>query len=359
MPLPSWFRMRFWRSRTALVVLSVLAVGGAAAGGYYLGLESGRSQGFEWGVRKGKAEAARLGPPASLDKGHSREDLAEPLAALGPMDEAELDMVVRVANRAPSPCAADARRGVSLATALVEPDKACPQFALAQLKLASVAVGTFREEGEALAVLRVEKRADLVVEGRAFRGNPEAAVTLAEWGDFQCPYCGRIQPLLSDILAARSDVRIVFKHMPLGFHAAAIPAGLAVEAAGEQGRFWEMHDALFELGRDVGDGIDPDEPVPEEGSVPFEALAGELGLDIARFRSDMRSDRLMQRVLDDRDEGRRIGVRGTPTLFVNGRKVEERLGLVTLSALIDKALAERDGHFSWDLKAPDGDGVSP
>jgi len=351
--------MRFLRSRKALVVLSCLAIAGAIASGYFLGVKNGRSQGFEWGVRKGKAEAARLGPPVSIDRGHSRNDLAEALAALGPLQDDEAAKLVGVVNQAPSPCAGDARKGVSLATAIVDPEYACPAFATAQLRLGLAALRTFQDEAEALAVLRVERRSDLALEGRVARGNPDAVVTLVEWGDFECPYCGRIQPLLRDTLAARPDVKVVFKHMPLGFHAAAIPAGLAVEAAGQQGRFWEMHDALFELGRDIGEGIDSDEPLPEQGAVPFEALASELGLELERFRSDMRSDALMDRVLADRDEGRRLGVRGTPTLYVDGRKVEERLSVEKLSALIDKALAEREGRFSWDLGAPPGFEASP
>ena len=171
-----------------------------------------------------------------------------------------------------------------------------------------------------------------------------------EWADFQCPYCVRSQRLLEELVAERDDVRVVFKHFPLSFHPAALPAALAVEAAGEQDRFWEMHDALFELGKDIGAGIDPDKQVPETGAVPFEELAKKVGLDVMRFRSDFRSEAIRGRVEADRKEAKEIGVNGTPSFFIGGRRVVERPSVESFSLLVDKAIGEREGRFSWDLQ---------
>ncbi len=199
-------------------------------------------------------------------------------------------------------------------------------------------------------MLRVETRVAPSTEGRARRGNPDADVVLVEWSDFQCPYCTRAQRPIHGLLEARDDVAFVYKHMPLSFHPAAYPAALAVEAAGKQGRFWEMHDALFDLGKGIGDHVDKEVPVPPAGPVPFESLAEELGLDVERYRADFRSDEVEAIVAADREEAAALGVNGTPTFFVGDRRVRERLSVPVLTALVDKAKGEREYRFAWDLE---------
>jgi len=340
------------RSKTAgLIVVLLILAAGSSYGTYQYGKRLGQSQGYSWGLKKGRIEGARRRPPEPVNRGHSGSRLSQTqeVTALA-LEPGELEALSTLMNRAPSPCGRAASRGVSLATALVDADKACPGFAASQVRLALAALRSFDDAEEALAVLRIERRANLNVEQRPSRGNPEAKVVLVEWADFQCPYCVRSQRLVEGLIAHRNDVKVVFKHFPLSFHPAALPAALAVEAAGEQGRFWEMHDALFDLDDRIGEGIDPDAQVPETGPVPFEALAGKLGLDVTRFRSDFRSDAVRGRVEADRKEAMQIGVKGTPSFFIDGRRVIERPSVESFSLLVDKALGEREGRFSWDLQ---------
>jgi len=335
-----------------VLLLIVVALGGAFAS-YEYGKRVGQSQGYEWGQRKGRLEAARQRPPEPVDRKHTVQQLSANQALAGlSLEPAELSALVALLNRAPSPCRRGARKGVSLATSLVDPDKSCPAFAASQVRLALAALRSFDDPEEALAVLRVERRAQLRSKDRPVRGNPEAQVVLVEWADFQCPYCVRSQSLVDALLERRDDFKVVFKHFPLSFHPAALPAALAMEAAASQGRAWEMHDALFELGKSIGDGIDADEQVPASGPVPFEAQAQAMGLDLEQYRADFRSDGAREQVDADRDEALSVGVKGTPSFFIDGRRVVERPSVESFSALIDKALAERAGRFSWDLTEP-------
>ena len=344
--------MTISRSKTiALIVALCALVLGAMYGTYDYGKRTGQSQGYQWGLKKGRIEGARERPPEPVNRGHSATQLAlaKEVAALG-LEAGELEPLAALMNRAPSPCAGAAKRGVSLATALVDSSKKCPGFAASQARLALAASRSFDDPDEALAVLRIERRADLATDGRPSRGNPEAQVVLVEWADFQCPYCVRSQKLVEGLLSSREDFKVVFKHFPLSFHPAALPAALAVEAAREQGRFWEMHDALFDLGKGIGDGIDPDAQIPEDGPVPFEQVAERLGMDRSRYRQDYRSQEARDRVEADRNEALQLGVKGTPSFFIGGRRVAGRLSVAAFSALVDKALGERAGTFSWDLQ---------
>lgn len=341
------------RRTLTLSLLALLLLGAAFFGGYHLGEGKGRQDGYQWGVQKGRVDAARNGPPQTRDRGHALDELSAAAAwsSLGDLSPEEATQVAAVANQAPSPCSREARRGTSLATTLLDADATCPGLA-DQLRLARVALGSLGSVDEAVAVLRVERRLQPAVEGRASRGPAEAPVVLTVWSDFQCPYCVRAQGLVEDLLEARSDVRVVYKHLPLSRHEAAVPAALAAEAAAEQGRFWEMHDALFAMGRSITDGLLGEELSPDSGPVPFEAQASEAGLDIERYRADFRSPAVQERVRSDTAEARAIGVGGTPTFFVDGRKVSERMSRRTLDLLVSKALAEQQGTFSWDLRAP-------
>jgi protein-disulfide isomerase len=336
-------------------LLAAIVAAAAGIGTYHLlQADDLRREGYLIGLRHGEVKAARAGPPAVRDIQQPLEELTAAAAwrALGPLDQAEQEGLAALLNRAPSPCWKQARRGHSVATNLVDPELECAGVD-AQVELALAALRTFPgDQPEALAVLRAERRARPDVAGRPLRGNPDADVIIVEYGDFQCPYCERVLALTDALLEERDDVALAFKHMPLSFHPAALPAALAVEAAAEQDRFWEMHDALFALGKGIGDHVDRSQPVPEEGPVPFEGLAEELGIDVDRYRADFRSAPVRARVDADQAEARALRVSGTPTFFVDSRRVEERLSLPMLTRLVDKASAERRWHFSWDLEPP-------
>jgi protein-disulfide isomerase len=145
------------------------------------------------------------------------------------------------------------------------------------------------------------------IENAPTRGPADAAVTLVEFSDFQCPFCARVGPTIKQIEKEYGDrVRIVFKHLPLSMHTKAPAAHAAAEAAALQGRFWEMHDRIFENQREMS----------EEKYLEW---AGELGLDVERFKRDMASSEVKARVERDRLEASSLGVSGTPAFFLNGR----------------------------------------
>jgi len=161
------------------------------------------------------------------------------------------------------------------------------------------------------------------------RGNPQAPVTVVVFSDFQCPFCGRIEPTLAEVQKTYGDkVKLVWKHQPLPMHPQAIPAAEAAEAAREQGKFWEMHDKLFQNQQQLG-------------AQPYDQFAKELGLDVGRFDASRQSGRGRARIQEDQAVAGRIGVDGTPTLFVNGERIVGAVPFDTIKAAIDRQLAKR------------------
>jgi protein-disulfide isomerase len=154
-------------------------------------------------------------------------------------------------------------------------------------------------------------RVDQIGPNEHVRGPQDAALTLIEYGDFQCPYCARAHTALTglaDELGAQAGgIRLVFRHLPLSdLHPLAELAAEAAEAAAAQGKFWDMHDALFEQQRQVMDKQD------------LAVLAESADLDIERFRTDVLERRHRPRVQADLDRANHDGATGTPTFFING-----------------------------------------
>ncbi|HEY5295853.1 MAG TPA: Na+/H+ antiporter NhaA [Gaiellaceae bacterium] len=140
------------------------------------------------------------------------------------------------------------------------------------------------------------------------RGPEEAPVTIVEYGDFECPFCGQAEPVIRELLRDAGDVRYVWRHLPLNdVHPRAGLASEAAEAAADQGAFWELHDLLLER----QDALLPDDLV---------GYANELGLDVARFTSDLEKHAGAARVAEDVDGADLSSVTGTPTFFINGRR---------------------------------------
>jgi Na+/H+ antiporter NhaA len=157
------------------------------------------------------------------------------------------------------------------------------------------------------------------------RGSLDAPVTVVEYGDFECPYCGQAEPVLRELLRDFADVRYVWRHLPLNdVHPHAQMAAEAAEAAAEQGAFWEMHDLLL----DHQDALDPDDLV---------GYAGRLELDVERFADDLRERAGAMQVADDVDSADLSGVSGTPTFFVNSRRHYGAYDIATLSAAVRAA----------------------
>jgi Na+/H+ antiporter NhaA len=157
------------------------------------------------------------------------------------------------------------------------------------------------------------------------RGPVTAPVTVVEYGDFECPYCGKAEPVVRELLADFGDVRYVWRHLPLSdVHPRAELAAEAAEAAAAQGAFWEMHDLLLDHQGDLK---------PSD----LEAYAEGLGLDLVRYRDDLRRHAHAPRIEEDVDSADVSGVTGTPTFFVNDRRHEGAYDIETLSAAVRAA----------------------
>ena len=172
------------------------------------------------------------------------------------------------------------------------------------------------------------------------RGPAHSPVTVVEYGDFQCPYCGQAEPFVRQLLADELDVRYVWRHLPLrDVHPRAQLAAEAAEAASDQGAFWEMHDLL----------LDRQEALKPEDLLDY---ARELGLDVPRFAAELRRHAHADRIEADLESADLSGVRGTPTFFVNGRRHHGAYDTAALEEAVEaaRARAYADG---WQPARPE------
>jgi protein-disulfide isomerase len=163
------------------------------------------------------------------------------------------------------------------------------------------------------------------------RGPARALVTIVEYGDFECPYCGQAEPVIRELLAGHGDVRYVWRHLPLSdVHPHAQLAAEASEAAADQGRFWEMHDLLL---RHQGNLLISD----------LTRYAADAGLDGARFSDHLARRAGAARVAEDVDSADLSGVSGTPTFFINARRHQGAYDIAALTAAVRAAKARAIG----------------
>jgi protein-disulfide isomerase len=155
-------------------------------------------------------------------------------------------------------------------------------------------------------------------------GPSDAPITIVEYGDYECPDCLNAVPIIEQVRKALGDrARIVFRHFPQSsIHPHASAAAEAAEAAADQGKFWEMHQALFGHQKELAD-------------VDFAHLALTLGLEIYQFETSRSQERHRRRVLADHESGIRSGVTKTPTLFINGRKYDGAIEAKAIAAAAD------------------------
>ncbi len=167
------------------------------------------------------------------------------------------------------------------------------------------------------------------------KGNAEASVVLTEHSDFQCPACAAFLPAVNEVMDLYGDdVRFEYKHFPLPIHPHAVQAAVAAEAAGQQDKFYEYHDLLFENQTEWAGS-----PTPQ---TQFLLYADELGLDMDTFRRHMNSSLLRDHVRGLFAEGRDLGLTGTPTFFLNG----EQMQLQTFQDFIDQVGAAVNGEIT-------------
>jgi protein-disulfide isomerase len=161
------------------------------------------------------------------------------------------------------------------------------------------------------------------------QGSADAAVTLVEYGDYECPYCGAAYPIIKEVQARMGErLRFVFRNFPISTsHPHAEQAAEAAEAASAQGSFWEMHDVLYENQKRLRDE-------------DLRSYAEKLGLDVERFDTELADHVHADRVHEDFLTGVRSGVNGTPTFYINGARHDDSYDAETLLAALERAAAE-------------------
>lgn len=176
-----------------------------------------------------------------------------------------------------------------------------------------------------IAMLEISQQID--ISGSPVLGDLSAPVTIAVYDDFECPYCAKAVPLFKQVVEKYAgQVKLVFKNFPLGNHRNARNAALTALAADRQGKFWEVHDLLFENYNSLN---------PKK----IDNLAAQSGLDMKQLKKDRIDPDLNELLNRDINEGSAIGVRGTPTVFINGRLLPER-SMAGFSRLIDEELLQ-------------------
>ncbi len=163
------------------------------------------------------------------------------------------------------------------------------------------------------------------------RGASAGTVTLVEFGDFQCPACAAYEPLVRQITEDNAaNLKVVFRHFPLtAIHQNALLSAKASEAAALQGKFWEMHDMLYDHQKEWGSSLSARDFML--------SYAKALNLDEAKFSSDLNSKAVEEKILAEYQEGVRLGVQGTPTFFVNGKQIENPSSVEAFNKIIEDA----------------------
>jgi protein-disulfide isomerase len=263
-------------------------------------------------------------PGAADSKSAARAARVEtiPQVDLSELTDAEKSLWVDVVNDQLSPCGDP----VSVAKCAAEQKKcgACVTAARYLARLVTEGYDRATLADHYRARFGTKEKVDVPVDDSPSRGAPMAKVTLVEFSDFQCPHCGAAHPELQRLLREYDGrLRLVYKYFPLSNHTRAVPAAgggggaagappppPAADAARAQGKFWEMHDLLFEHQRELEDA-------------DLKKYAAQLGLDVERFERDMNSDAVAQKVDADRALGERLGIEATPSFFVDGRSFRE------------------------------------
>jgi len=161
-------------------------------------------------------------------------------------------------------------------------------------------------------------------------GAKKPKVTIVEWSDFQCPFCGRVEPTLRQILDTyKNEVRVVWRNEPLSFHPNAMPAAKAAMAAAKQGKFWQMHDLMFVHQQELSDA-------------KYEEWAKQIGLNVARWKADKESPEIATLISKDSSYGQSVGADGTPSFFINGKFISGAMPFDTFKTVIDEQIKKAD-----------------
>ncbi|MBI5487929.1 MAG: DsbA family protein [Deltaproteobacteria bacterium] len=255
---------------------------------------------------------AACGPAGAPDTTAIRAKLsADEQLDLARFTPEESETLARILLRAATPC--DGVRTV--AEELLDPASTCTRAqGAARFAARRLIDGYSADEIETQLLQRYRETEPLTIDldDSPVLGPPDAPLTIVIFSDFECPICAAAAERLHAVRERSPErVRIVFKHFPIDqLHAMAMSAARAAIAAGNQGKFWEFHDALFADQESIGPGL-------------YVRIATALGLDLDRFEAERISEASADRVRSDRAEGVRLGVEGTPAIFVNGRRFQD------------------------------------
>jgi protein-disulfide isomerase len=189
-------------------------------------------------------------------------------------------------------------------------------------------VSSLRKQAK-VAILLEAPRVEIPVENSPVRGNASAPITIVEFSDFQCPFCRRSQASVGAIKTKYpTQIRWVFKDFPLSFHQRAMPAAMAARCAGDQGKYWEYHDKLFN-----GSGLE---------DADLKRYAKEVGLDESKFDNCVAAQRFREGINADMKLGQSVGVSGTPAFFINGRMLSGAQPPEAFQEIIDEELSRKN-----------------
>lgn len=243
---------------------------------------------------------------------------------LSRLEETQRTTFFQIINTEPSAC----DKPHSIAKSLQDDADCRDSLIVAQFVADALAAGltTSVVKTEIEGVVDSLQPRELSIEGRPLYGSERAPVTVVMFADFECPHCRAESPVMRQTIDQfRGRAKLVFKHFPLSGHERAKPAAVATEAAHAQGKFWPMADVVFANQTELSDA-------------EILAYAEQVGLDMGRFKADLKKAETIAMVDKDRAEGVEAGVEGTPAVFVNGRLVTDRLFGGSVAGWIDDAL---------------------
>lgn len=244
--------------------------------------------------------------------------------SLGKLSDAQKTTFFQVINTEPSPC----KKGESIAKSLRDDETCRNSMVVSQYVADKLAEGASASAlGPALDIVKKALTpVEIDIEGRPVWGEDKAPITVVVFADFECGHCQREAPVLRETIKQyRGRAKLVYKHYPLPFHKRAKIAAVATEAAHDQGQFWKMHDLVFANQTRLSDA-------------DLDAYAQQIGLDMAKFKAAIADKDHVARVEKDQKDGSKLGIQGTPTVYVNGRHMIEGLFGNSLAGWIDDAL---------------------
>ena len=259
----------------------------------------------------------------------SVEASALDVAGLSSLSTDQKTLVMKVLNNNIGPCEACTVQGLSAATCLLE-KKICENMPRLAARVVRMVQQGKTEEEITDAVTYKEPWVRVDTDHAPKLGSPNAPVTIVEYSEFQCPFCARAQGTIKELKEKYGDkLRFAFMNYPISRHKQARPAALAALAADRQGKFWPFHDLLFERQKRL-----------KEEQELFTEIATELHLNLAQWKTDMGDEALQEHIKKDTLQSRKVGVRGTPTFFINGYRLRGAQPTAFFERIIDLELED-------------------